>query len=191
MHIHDLFTSIQPWDSPELSGSAHFYLPADGYEWILDLDEHMGIFSDFTREAIKPDRIHLDLVIDTATFAYAEFEQITPHVGDSFSHHFYGKQPVVMNVSGHLVDTRQSIGKAAFMELYRWVFRASRVARTNVVPCLYINGCLFQGAMLGVNTRETGGIQDIVQVQFPFFIFALYYEKLEGVNLASAHGGLL
>lgn len=191
MHVQGRYTSTMPWDSSEFPASAHFYFMSDDYEWLLEFDDELGIFSPATRAAITPDRVNVDLVIDNIAFSYAEYDQIEPHVGDTFSHHFYGKRPVVFSVSGTLVDMQHSFGKSVLMELYRWVFRISRVAKTGMAPCLIFNGCLVQGAMLGMNIRETGGMQDILQVQFQYFVFEMYHENLQDVNLASSRGGII
>ena len=187
MYVNGLFTSTLPWDLPELSGSAHFYLPSEGYEWIIKLDDELHIFSAPTRAAITSDRINLDLIIDNTVFVYSEFDQVTPHVGDTFSHNFFGKKPVVLNVSATLMDSQLSMGKTVLMELYRWVFRASRVAKTGIVPCLVFRGCLVQGAMLGIDLREVGTQQDRITVGFSFIVLGMYYERLtEGI-----YGGVL
>lgn len=177
MYIESEFTAEQYWSEDDFKGSAHFFLMSDDHDRLLELDDRHNYFSKSTRSIITSDRILVDLVINRVSFQDADFDQLEPHVGETFSHHFYGYSPVMLNVNARLVDTTHSIGKAEFMELYRWLFRARRVARTGIVPVLSFTGCTAQGTMLSLDISESSQLQDVLQVKFAFLVFAMKYQN--------------
>lgn len=123
-----------------------------------------------TKSLVESGTISVDLLIDSITYDMAEFQKLEENIGDNFSHHFYGKSPIVLNVSGKLIDTTHNMGKLELTELYQDVFRLNRVAKLGVAPYLYFTGSMMHGAMLELNLSEDAETQDVITVSFLFLI---------------------
>lgn len=172
MYIDNEFTDSQTWATSQYEGSAHFFLMSDDYARFIKTPAYLLRMSPTTMGIITETRINVDLVVNTVVQRFAEYEQVVPYVGDSFSHYFYGASPIILNVSAYLVDTLHSMGKLELMELYRWLFRISRVAKTGIAPYFTYAGFSIHGAMLSMDVSETGALQDILEVRFQFLVFS-------------------
>jgi len=170
---------VVSWADTELEGRAHLFLLSEDLEKFESMDNDNDYLSPSTKKILNSNGIDLDLLITGANFQYGDFNQLDPHIGDTFSHHFYGKSPITMNISASLIDTAQSIGKTEFMELYTWLFRLRRVARTGISPYISFIGCTAQGAMLGLNVTESSSAQDILNLQFSFLVFNMRVHNSE------------
>ena len=173
MYIDNEFTDSKFWADAQYEGSAHFFLLSEDYTKLKQTPAYRLRMSPSTKEIISETRINIDLLMTAIVQPYAEYDQIIPYIGDVFSHYFYGANPMILNVSGYLVDTMNNIGKLEMMELYRWLFRISRVAKTGIAPYLTFTGVSAQGAMLNLDINESGSMQDMLEVRFRFLVFSM------------------
>jgi hypothetical protein len=177
--------NLETWPSYLYEGSAHFWLSLEDQATLNGMNSFYNYFSSSTADIIGEDRIDLDLIISDVQMQFIEFDKIVPHIGDTFSHFFYGQQPVVLNVSGHLINTLPNRGKHEFMELYRGVFRLSRVAKTGIAPFLSFVGCNVQGAMINVHINDSGASQDTLAVKFQYLVFLIRFLSEENLTINS------
>lgn len=172
------------WDTADFEGAAHlFFLGAD-YERLRSLD----ILSSYLMQnVVLSDRIVLNLLITGVNFTYADFDSLDPHIGDTFSHHFFGKSPIQLNVKAQLIDTAEGFGKAEFTELYKKVFRISAVAKNKVAPILSCIGCMAKGAFLNAQITENSNNWETLSVNFEFLVFNMKYSNELEVNIDYNH----
>lgn len=131
--------------------------------------------------------LRFDLVITRISDKFQEFDKVTPYMGDFFSYTAYGAAPVVLDISGILLDSANNNAKRTFFSWYKEVFRISKVARYKVAPILAFQDAYIKGAFVNLNFMESAQEQNGISVNFGFLVLnAFYYEDAtageQGVN---------
>lgn len=158
--------SVDPsWDTSTLEGLAHFRYNSSDLATIKKLQETKKILDPQVMDAvISSDRVKLDLIISSIQFGYSDFQQLSPHLGETFTHRFFGRTPVVITITGNLLDSVASNGKYVLTHLYERLFRAVKAARYQVSPTLMFHGCAVTGPFLSMSLSEQSGMEDVIGV---------------------------
>jgi len=165
----------QSLESSDYQGAAAMFVTTDGYSRMKAAISKGGINPDVELAIVDPIvDIKLDLIIENVQFSIADISQISPHMGDTFSMQFLGRDIPVATFSGKLSMLHGFNTKRVFMLLYSDVFRLSRVARFKVVPHIYFNypaETTISGAFLNLKIGRTSKIDDFAQVSFQMLVF--------------------
>jgi hypothetical protein len=165
----------QSLESSDYQGAAAMFVTTDGYSRMKAAISKGGINPDVELAIVSPTvDIKLDLIIENVQFSIADISQISPHMGDTFSMQFLGRDIPVATFSGKLSMLHGFNTKRVFMLLYSDVFRLSRVARFKVVPHIYFNfpaETTISGAFLNLKIGRTSRIGDFAQVSFQMLVF--------------------
>jgi len=171
------FLDIELGLDTEGNSQASFFLTRDNYERWNNLQASGTLTVSKTLSSIvNTEEISLPFVVTSVSFRHEEFQKLMPHLGDTFSLYFYGKSPVIMQISGYLLDDLNNNGKSKLVDLYNTLFKISAIARSGIVPSF---GFLRSGAAVGgltMNLSETSSMEDVLQVSMSFIVFDLYFE---------------
>lgn len=136
----------------------------------------------------------LDLIITRVTDRFGERNKITPYIGPYFSHTFYGKTPVLLNIEGYAYQTKDNDVKHRLMTAYNSVFKASRVAETGMAPTLFYNDTFITGAFANIVISETSQDENILQFVIDFIVLEASYFSMESkgavVDFTISYGAL-
>ena len=121
-----------------------------------------------TNMAGKP--INLDLMVQSVLCNLGDYSKMVGHIGDTFSIHYFGRNPMVVNIQGFLLDSSSNYGKAQLIQLYRDVLRVKAVARSGVAPVLIFPGMIIQGAIAEMSIEETSETQTTLSVSMKMLV---------------------
>ena len=157
-------------------GTASFFYKSEDFEKLQSLaSNYFVVFTSSLVQIIDPQGIFLfDLVISQITESHAEFQKTQPFIGELFSQTFYGSTPMVISVSGYLLETAANNAKQAFLRAYTEFLRIGSVARNKIAPVLQYNDIFLEGAMLDLNIGETGQNSELIKVDFSYMVFTYF-----------------
>jgi hypothetical protein len=158
----------------EVKGAARIILLEEDYTKLKSLQTKIRFESQIFDQCMRPDYIDLDFLIQGVSFQYMDFNKLEPHIGDSFSLHFFGKSPITLNISGILLETANNNSKYIFTKLYQEVFRISKVVKYKIVPIIKCLDCAIAGAFLTMQLEENAQAEGVIQVSCSFLVFNLY-----------------
>ncbi len=162
-----------PLVTNEFSGAANIFITKDDYKVVTDM-KGQYLTSSLVENCLKEDKVHLDLIINSCTFSYADHHKLDEHLGDIFTVSYFGKAPITLNISGYLMEYPRTNAKAYLMELYTKLFRITKVAKHKIVPNIQFVGFVAQGAMLSLTITENSAIQDAIAFNMQFLVFNMY-----------------
>ena len=123
--------------------------------------------------ALSGKDLKLDMVTQRVTIPIGEHHKIDQHIGDTFSVHYYGRAPLVVNLQGVLIDSTDSYGKPHLIQLYRDVLRVKAVARSGIAPVVVFPGIAIQGAVTGMTITEDSETQVGILVSINMLVLRL------------------
>lgn len=100
--------------------------------------------------------VRVALLITSVSVDYKENNQVTPHLGESFSLTMFGKTPATATIQGTLLDSKDGCGKNALVALYRDYLRPSAVARTKQMPVLVLESQRIDGPITNMQLTISG-----------------------------------
>jgi len=115
-----------------------------------------------------------NLLFTAASFQLAEKSKLSPHFGDSFAIHYFGKSPVLLNVTGVLLNPYDDSHKAGLVSTYKYLFRLQAVAAAGTAPCISFLGYTSRGAMINLKLMESAEHTGVIQVSFDWMVFELH-----------------
>ena len=131
----------------------------------------------------------IDLIVDSINFTYKENDQVTPHIGDTFSTIFFGKAPLEINVQASLPDSLENFGKTNLLNAYKNYYRASAVARIGIAPSLRCRNMVFTGPFTRLTVSEQSDNADNVLVVFTMVVMQFYADGDDSqISLDWVHG---
>lgn len=130
----------------------------------------------------------VDLLIGGIAFTLAEHIQIDPHIGPSFGVAVFGKAPLIASVTGTLIDTPVTGGRAALTNLYTGELRLEAAARTGRLPTLCFLNVALYGPFLSLTLEESSASEDTLQVGMEMLVFKLQSFGHTAVTVDYAHG---
>jgi hypothetical protein len=113
----------------------------------------------------------VNLVITDISHSSLEKVKIDPQMGDKFSVHYYGKSPVVLQITGVILNPYDDSHKAGMVSVYRYLLRLSKVVEMQIRPALTYLGNTVTGAMLNMNTSEQAMQEGIINISFDWLVF--------------------
>lgn len=164
-------------ESQDLSGAAGIYLLSEDQE---ALDMVPGYSSESSM--FSNGRANLNLILEEVNYAFVDSTQLDPHIGDEFSHYFFGQAPVALQASGKLLQTSSGYNKHVLTTLYERVLRLKRVVLLGISPYLEIKGMAAQGAMLSLNMQEQAATPDVISVSFEWYVCRLTITNQDNVS---------
>lgn len=131
----------------------------------------------------------VDLFIQDIALSPAEHIQLDKHMGNTFSIVAFGKAPLVATLSGVLVDTPITCGRAALTELYIGALRLEAVARSGLLPTLAFLNAVLHGPLVSLGLEESAASEDTLRVSMDMLVFTLQAAGAgTSVLLDYAHG---
>lgn len=106
---------------------------------------------------------------------YSEKTQITPTFGDSEVVYYFGRQPVIAQISGLLFDSLDQNWFSRFVTLYWAVLRGSRLAASMELVELVLPNVKLVGTISGMAHSQDANNDSIVQFNFDFIVKELVY----------------
>jgi len=182
----DASYGINPYtlSTSDFEGSAKFALLEKDVDKIEQMasDKQITLSSKFLETTLRKDFIDIDLLFQEVSFEYAERNKIENYLKDYFSIHFKGKQFLILNLQGTLLDYKDNTGKAHLVELYNKLFRISKVAYLGITPAVYFKSVTAQGAMLGMSLNENSSLPDRIHFSTQFLVFNMYFYNRDNLN---------
>jgi len=126
-----------------------------------------------------------NLLFTSVNFQLAEKSKIAPHFGDQFSLHYFGRSPLMLQVSGFLLNPHDDSHKAGLVSAYRYLLRLQMAAVMGTQPCISFLGYTAKGAMLNLKMSESANQEGIIQVNFDWMVFELYTMSLDNATLVN------
>ena len=180
MLIEDTYNGGVSYASSDFSGAAQIYLKRADYSNLSSLSTVIDYNT--ISAALDSSGMTLDLVIQDVGFSYADRSQISAHMGDNMSVHFYGKKATVLNVKARLFETDEGDSRHQLMTLYRDLFRATAVAKHRLVPILEFVGFTVPGVFLTLDFNDSANIGDGVDITFTFLAFNIYQKSSSNLS---------
>lgn len=150
----DYFVATRSYFKDDFSSVAQFAI-LDG-----DLSE--------TNMSGKP--VNLDLMVQSIMCSLGDYSKMVGHIGDTFSIHYFGRNPMAVNLQGFLLDSSSNYGKAQLIQLYRDFLRVKAVARSGIAPVLIFPGMIIQGAVAEMTIEEASETQTTLSVAMKILV---------------------
>ena len=166
----------QPWNSyakgsEDAPVSSFFLLPDMAAKLRVDIDPEILQFGSNV--------FNLDCIITRITDRFVEFEKLTSYIGPYFSHTFYGKAPVMLNIEGYFFQTKNNDAKHRILWVYNKVFKMSAVAQTGVTPTLAFYDSFITGAFTNLVLSENSQDENLIHFIADFFVLNSSYISLD------------
>lgn len=171
------------WDSADFQGAAHIFFLSSDYEKLKSLNL---LSPHLSEKVVLSDRIILNMLVTGTDFQYADFDTLEAHVGDTFSHHFFGKSPIQINIKAKLCDTAGGFGKAELLELYHKVLRITAVAKYKIPPIFNCIGGMAKGAFLNLQVTENSQNWETLNISFEFLVFNMKFTDKVSIDYNNA-----
>ena len=141
-------------------------------------------------ESVSADKpFPIDFIVQSVDFSFDEHTQVEQHIGNGFSFIAFGKNAMVLQVNGAIVDTGTNYGKDSFMDVYRNYLRVEAVARRGIAPVFSFPNAAMYCAATAVNFAETAASQDLVFVTITLLVLkAVFRSGDENFMLDYIHG---
>ena len=124
---------------------------------------------------------------------YSEKVQVTQTFGDSEVAFYFGRQPVVFNISGMLMDSLYSDWFTKFIALYQTTLRGSVLAKQFELIELILPNMKLIGSIMGLSHQQNSARDQDIYFNFQFLakeVVPIAIPELEG-NMTNISGELL
>ena len=170
---HDNLDLINLAES-DFEGAANiFILPSDVGKFTDVLNNYSALANSRAGSFFRGGELNIDLIINKADFTYSDRNHLTPNIGNTFYHKFYGKSPMQISFQGVIIDQDNSKGKPEFMEVYTSLLRINMVAKTKIVPRIEFKKFVASCAFLGIQLSEASSSQDFIPFTANVLVFGL------------------
>jgi len=165
----------------DIRDAAHLFLTSSNYRKFKELlkDRFVCIPTEIENALSSSfGMIELNLLIVKLSETLADYEQISSYIGNTFSAHYFGKSPIILNLEMELLDTTQEVNgsesisaKRLLMWLYHNLFSLQGVANREITPCLQVENTVYYGAFMSMSISEDSSAQCIGHVSARFLVF--------------------
>ena len=162
--------------------AARLFIPASDISKIQSLYDEGAIDLPGPMYNKEEGMFFFDLILTRVHERFLEFEKIEPYIGEVFSHTFYGKSPVIHNLQGILVETKNNNAKHYLLSAYINIFKLSQVAKNGIAPVLYFNDTFTTGAFLSLNLTEDSQNSEAIIFNADFLVLSSFYYSGESVG---------
>jgi hypothetical protein len=124
---------------------------------------------------------------------YSEKLQITTTFGDNEVAYYFGRQPVIFNLSGMLMDSLYSDWFTKFLTLYQTTLRGSQLAKYFELVELVLPNMRVIGSIQGLTHQQNSARDSEIFFSFQFLakeVIPTAIPELEG-NMSNIVGGLI
>lgn len=172
MYIDGHYTSASTYFSSDISGMARFCLKPESYvAW--DAALVAGRIPDKVYALVETTGYvtGVDLIIDSIYWPYSDTFKVDAHVGNTFHIHYLGMDPIIANITGSIIDYKDTNAKKNLMLLYQYAFRMTAIAANRVVPTLECMGYFIEGGITSLELTEHANRQDVVTFNMQYQVF--------------------
>lgn len=96
----------------------------------------------------------INFIAQSVSYSIQEKSQIMHTFGGSEAVYFYGKAPVMVQISGTIVDDIDNDQFAKFLGLYNKFLRGSEAAKEYAYVTLSLNNAIFNGVFLNISIQQ-------------------------------------
>ncbi len=158
-----LFT-VRPRTSPSVTrkrgtkASIRFILPvgADDTEgrstWLSEVEANVR--PQITRATDRENDGYVNFIAQSVSYDIREKSQIMHTFGGREAVYFFGRSPVMVNLTGLLVDDLDNDQYVKFMNLYDRYLRGSQASSEFCYVEVSLNNCTFTGAFTGISIQQ-------------------------------------
>lgn len=97
----------------------------------------------------------INFMAQSVSYSIQEKSQIMHTFGGQEAVYFYGKSPVMVQLSGTLVDDLDNDQFSKFMGLYQSFLRGSQASKDYCYVTLSLNNAIFQGSFMSISIQQT------------------------------------
>jgi len=123
----------------------------------------------------------VNFIAESVSYSIQEKSQIMHTFGSNEAVYFYGQAPVIVNVTGMVIDDLDNDQFAQFLNLYRNFLRGSEAAKDYGYVELNLNNAQFTGAFLSVNVSQGSERDQDVQFQASFIAREFYLRSTDDI----------
>lgn len=106
-------------------------------------------------DVLNPDGLgYINFIAQNIDYGIVEKQQIVHTFGGKEAVYFYGHAPIVVNLSGIIVDDLDNDQFAQFLSLYKEFLRGSKAAQEYSYVEMSINNAQFTGAFLSIQIQQ-------------------------------------
>lgn len=117
---------------------------------------------------------YADFLITNVNASFDEKIQISEVFGDGEVVYYFGRAPIMFNISGVLIDSVDNQWFGAFLEMYAKVFRGTQVARNRDLIKLVLPNMELIGTIVSMNYSQTSERDTDIPFSFTFLAKKVY-----------------
>lgn len=158
--------------SPDKRGtvsSIRYKLPKDSRDilpYVGDLKKGSGAYSALT-DAVS-DTGFINFMVQSVSYSIQEKSQIMHTFGGKEAVYFYGHAPIMVSLTGILVDDLDNDQMVKFLTLYRDYLRGSQASKDYCYVELGLNNATFTGAFMNVQIQQSADRDTDIQFTAQF-----------------------
>ena len=177
-----LYQAPRSFTTNSIDEAAGIFIPASDISRVKSLYDEGSIELPGPMYNKETGMFYFDLIITRVQERFLEFDKIEPYIGEVFSHTFYGKSPVVHNLQGILLETKNNNAKHYLLSAYINIFKLSQVAKNGIAPVLYFNDTFTTGAFTSLNLTEDSQNSETIMMNADFLVLSSFYYSGESVG---------
>lgn len=170
------FPTVQTHATESMETAARLFLTQSNKEALRNFayDNNVEVPADVEIASVG-EYLDINLLLTALNKNMADHSQIVSYVGDHFSAHFFGKSPLILNLSFTILDSYEpgthSSDKYIFMWLFTNLFGITGVSRHGIIPCLQVENNTYYIAFLDANVVETADEERVIKVTTKALVF--------------------
>jgi hypothetical protein len=139
--------------------SIQFHIPEDlkdnTSEYTKNITKDTGLVDAFNKAINKDGLGYINFIAQSASYTIQEKSQIMHTFGGREAVYFYGRAPVMVQLSGTIVDDIDNDQFADFLNMYLMFLRGSQAAKDYCYVTLKLNNAIFEGSFVNISVQQT------------------------------------
>lgn len=150
--------------------SIRFHVPRDAQEQATSvyLNDKTKNYTKVAFEKAVQDQGFYNFIANSVSYEIRERSQVMHTFGGGEAVYFYGRAPIMVNLTGTLIDDLDNDQFVQFLSLYKEFLRGTKASEEYCYVELSMNNCTFTGSFLGISINQSSDRDTDIQFSAQF-----------------------